>query len=193
MANDFHPGAAAEKDLAGPSATVGALARVCPRAEVGRNTVVADYAFIGDDVRIGEGVTIWLGVHLPGNVVVEDGAVLDVLVAVVGATERAWTRRSLDYPRTLIREGARIGAHSTLLAGVTVGRYAVVEPGSWLTADVPDFARAAGNPAQVEGWVCACGAPLALGTGPDGRVACACGRVYEIADGGLVEAEVSTA
>ena len=58
-----------------------------------------------------------------------------------------------------------------------------------MTADVPDFARAAGNPARVEGWVCACGQPLTVGTGPDGRVTCVCGRVYELsAAGGLVEA-----
>lgn len=87
-----------------------------------------------------------------------------------------------DYPPTLIREGARIGARSTLLAGVTVGRYALVEAGSWVTADVPDFARAGGNPAKVGGWVCQCGAPLRAPE-QDGAVTCACGCVHYWIDG----------
>ena len=35
------------------------------------------------------------------------------------------------------------------LAGVTVGKYAIVGAGSIVTKDVPDYAVAVGNPARV--------------------------------------------
>ena len=46
-------------------------------------------------------------------------------------------------------KGAWVGAGSTLLPGVTVGRYAIVGAASVVTKDVPDYAVAVGNPARV--------------------------------------------
>lgn len=48
-----------------------------------------------------------------------------------------------------ICEGAWVGARSIILKGVTIGRSSVVGAGSVVTADVPDGAVVAGNPARV--------------------------------------------
>lgn len=69
---------------------VSTLACVYPIAEVGRNPLIADYAFIGNDVRIGQDVLIWRGVDLSGNVIVKDGAVLGTQVAVVETAPGPW-------------------------------------------------------------------------------------------------------
>jgi len=42
-----------------------------------------------------------------------------------------------------------VGAGSTILPGVTVGKYAIVGAASVVTKDVPDYAVAVGNPARV--------------------------------------------
>jgi acetyltransferase-like isoleucine patch superfamily enzyme len=42
-----------------------------------------------------------------------------------------------------------IGAHSTILKGVTIGKGAVIGAGSVVTKDVPEYAVAVGNPARV--------------------------------------------
>jgi UDP-2-acetamido-3-amino-2,3-dideoxy-glucuronate N-acetyltransferase len=62
-----------------------------------------------------------------------------------------------------VGDGATIGAHATLVAPVTVGRFAFVGAGAVVTRNVPDHAIVAGNPAKVIGWACACGEKVAKG------------------------------
>ena len=59
--------------------------------------------------------------------------------------------------RTLVREGATLGANATILCGITVGRYAMVGAGALVLRDVPDFQLVAGSPAKAMGHVCMCG------------------------------------
>jgi UDP-2-acetamido-3-amino-2,3-dideoxy-glucuronate N-acetyltransferase len=49
-----------------------------------------------------------------------------------------------------------------LIAGVTVGEFALVAAGAVVAADVPPHALVAGVPARTIGWVCCCGARLVV-------------------------------
>ena len=60
----------------------------------------------------------------------------------------------------LVRSGAALGANSTILPGVTIGRWAMIGAGSVVTRDVGDHELVAGNPARRLGSACACGQPL---------------------------------
>lgn len=53
--------------------------------------------------------------------------------------------------RTVIADGAWIGANAVVLPDVTVGRGAVVGAGAVVTRDVPALAIVAGNPARIIG------------------------------------------
>lgn len=50
----------------------------------------------------------------------------------------------------VIREGARIGSHTTILPGVEIGRNAVVGAHSLVREDIPPNGFAAGVPASVK-------------------------------------------
>jgi acetyltransferase-like isoleucine patch superfamily enzyme len=50
---------------------------------------------------------------------------------------------------TFVKKGASIGSSATILAGVTIGEYAMVGAGSVVTRDVPGWTVVAGNPAKV--------------------------------------------
>jgi UDP-2-acetamido-3-amino-2,3-dideoxy-glucuronate N-acetyltransferase len=55
------------------------------------------------------------------------------------------------FEPTIIEEGAAIGANSTIVCGVTIGKDAMIGAGSVVTRDIPAGARAFGNPARVVG------------------------------------------
>ena len=70
----------------------------------------------------------------------------------------------------VVREGASLGARAVVVAGHSIGRWALVAAGAVVTRDVPDFALVAGTPARRIGWVGRAGVRLAaLG---DGRWRC---------------------
>ena len=81
------------------------------------------------------------------------------------------------WRRTLVRQGASIGANATVVCGNTIGRYAFIGAGSVVTKDIPDYALVYGNPARQQGWVCECGVKLNFNS--DKAVCQACGKGYQ--------------
>jgi UDP-2-acetamido-3-amino-2,3-dideoxy-glucuronate N-acetyltransferase len=61
---------------------------------------------------------------------------------------------------TTVKDGASIGANSTIIAGVTIGKHALVGAGSVITKDVPDHGLVYGNPSVLKGFICTCGTKL---------------------------------
>jgi UDP-2-acetamido-3-amino-2,3-dideoxy-glucuronate N-acetyltransferase len=66
---------------------------------------------------------------------------------------RSQVNRHALYERTTFKRGCTIGANSTIVCGVTIGRYAFVAAGSVITKSVPDYALMIGNPARQVGWM----------------------------------------
>lgn len=129
--------------------------------------------------KLGNRVTVKNAVLLWDKVTVEDDVFLGPNMVFTNALRpRAWRRLSrAGLLPTLVRRGATIGANATVVCGITIGVHAFVAAGSVVTADVPDYALVAGNPARHLGWVCACGQRL------DGGFGCsACGRAYALAE-----------
>jgi acetyltransferase-like isoleucine patch superfamily enzyme len=113
-----------------------------------RGVHVGRRVFIGTEVFIDDGV--------PSSVTLEDDVTVIAQTTILGHTyyphhfQRLLgdetTRAEL---RTTIRRGAYLGLRSTILAGVTVGEYAIVGAGSVVTTDVPPYTIVAGVPARV--------------------------------------------
>ena len=138
---------------------------------LGQNVFVATRAGIGDRVKIQNNVSVYEGVVLEDDVFVGPSAVFTNV-----RNPRAEIDRRSDFSPTLVRRGATLGANSTIVCGVTVGRYAFVAAGAVVTHDVPDHALVAGVPARVRGWRCRCGEPIEAG---EAEPACrSCGLRY---------------
>lgn len=141
---------------------------------LGQNVNVAGNVRIGNGVRIQNNVSVYDGVTLEDNVFCGPSCVFTNV-----PTPRSAFPVHGVYAKTLVKEGASLGANCTVVCGHTVGRYALIGAGAVVTRDVPDHALMAGVPARRIGWVCECGKKL----GKD--LSCDCGRKYALKEEGL--------
>lgn len=155
-----HPQAIVETDSIGEDTRVWAFAHLLPRAVIGSNCNINDHTFIENDVIIGNNVTVKSGVYIWDGVRVKDNVFIGPNVTFTNDLRP----RSKQYPssflNTILDEWASIGANATIIAGITVGKYAMVGAGSVVTKDIPDNTLWYGNPAKFKGYICNCGVKL---------------------------------
>lgn len=177
----IHELALVESDQVGDGTRVWPFAHLMTGCVVGAACNIGEHVFVESGVRVGDRVTVKNNVLLWDGVVVENDVFLGPnAVFTNDPNPRAPFKKSRDrFVGTLVQEGASVGANSTIVCGVRIGRYAMVGAGSVVTRDVPDHALVYGNPARRHGWVCTCGERL----GEDWS--CRCGRVFEMTDDGL--------
>lgn len=128
-------------------------ARIGKYCRLGQNVNIANNVVIGDNVKIQNNVSVYEGVEL------EDGVFCGPsCVFTNDLTPRAkFPKGRQNYRRTIVREGASIGANATIVCGHTIGKYAMIAAGAVVTKDVPDYALVVGTPGSVVGAVCECG------------------------------------
>jgi len=143
-------------------------AQVREGARIGADCVIGKNAYVDVGVVIGDRVKVQNNVSLYHGVTVEDGVFIGPHVCftndkVPRAINRDGTAKSEAgwvVSETLVRSGAALGANSTILPGVRIGRWAMVGSGSVVTRDVADYELVVGNPARRIGSACPCGEPL---------------------------------
>lgn len=155
-----HSKAIVESNNIGKDTTIWAFSHVFPKAIIGSNCNINDHTLIENDVVIGDNVTVKSGVHIWDGVNIGNNVFIGPSVVFTNDL----TPRSKVYPKefakTVIEDFASIGANSTIIAGNTVGKYAMIGAGSVITKDVPPYTLWYGNPAIFRGYVCAYGHKL---------------------------------
>jgi acetyltransferase-like isoleucine patch superfamily enzyme len=176
----IHPTSDVQTPSIGTDSTVWQYCVILKNARIGDHCNINAHCFIENDVVVGDNVTVKSGVQLWDGITLED----NVFVGPNVTFTNDLTPRSKQYPeafaKTVVRRGATLGANSTIIAGVTVGAYAMVGAGSVVTHPVPPHALVYGNPARQHGWVCECGHRL-----PENLQCTACTRGYAYHGDGL--------
>jgi acetyltransferase-like isoleucine patch superfamily enzyme len=178
----IHPTAEVQTSKVGEGTSIWQHCVVLKDAIIGKNCNLNYNVFVENDVIIGDNVTIKSGVQLWDGLRIEDNVFISPNVAFTND----FAPRSKQYPNqfltTLVKEGASIGANSTVIGGITIGKYAMIGAGSLLTKDVPDYNLWYGHPASFKAFICKCGQKL------NNLLICtSCNRQYKSIDGIISE------
>ena len=153
----IHPLADVQSNSIGIGTHIWQFSVILAQAKIGSNCNINAHVFIENDVIIGNNVTIKSGVQLWDGIRIEN----DVFIGPNVSFTNDRFPRSKQYPskfaQTTLKQGASIGANSTIIGGVTVGEYAMIGAGSVVTKDIPSHQLWYGNPATFQGFVCRCG------------------------------------
>jgi UDP-2-acetamido-3-amino-2,3-dideoxy-glucuronate N-acetyltransferase len=152
-AERFHRTALVESEHIGEGTQVWAYAHILPGARVGRNCNICDHTFVENDVIIGDRVTIKCGVQLWDGLRVEDDVFIGPNATFTNDRFPRSRQHLAEYPRTVIKRGASIGANATLAPGIVIGEMAMVGAGAVVTHNAPPHSKLAGNPARIIGYV----------------------------------------
>jgi UDP-2-acetamido-3-amino-2,3-dideoxy-glucuronate N-acetyltransferase len=174
-----------EGAVIGDGSRVWHFTHVCSGARIGNDCSFGQNVFVGNDVTIGNNVkiqnnvSIYDAVHLEDNVFCGPSTVFTNVY-----NPRSAVTRKNEYRVTQVKEGATLGANSTIVCGVTVGKYAFVAAGAVINRDVKPYALMAGVPAKQIGWMSQHGARLDLPLVGSGQATCPqTGALYTLENG----------
>jgi UDP-2-acetamido-3-amino-2,3-dideoxy-glucuronate N-acetyltransferase len=153
MLNNIHPLSDVLSDKIGINTYIWQYTVVLKDAKIGDNCNVNCNCFLENDVIIGDNVTIKSGVQIWDGLRIED----DVFVGPNVTFTNDLVPRSKVYPKefkkTFLRKGCSLGANATIVAGIEIGKYALVGAGSVLTKSINPYTVWYGNPATHKGYI----------------------------------------
>lgn len=149
----FHQDSRCESDKVGAGTKIWAFSHVLPGAVIGSSCNICDHVFIEGDVIIGDRVTIKCGVQLWNGLRLGN----DVFIGPNATFCNDALPRSKQPPqkflKTIVEDGASIGANATILPGLTIGTGSMVGAGAVVTSDVRPHTIVKGNPARITGYM----------------------------------------
>lgn len=162
MAEEYyeHESAHVEDDAEiGEETNIWHNARVREGASLGENCNLGKDVYVGVNVEVGDNVKIQNGVSVYQGVTLGDDVLLGPHMTF---TNDVYPRAEgpVEIEETMVEDGVSIGAHATILSGITLREYCMVGAGAVVTKEVPANTIVYGNPAQVKGFICSCGEKL---------------------------------
>jgi len=122
--------------------------KIGKNCNLGQNVVVSPDVVLGNNVKVQNNVSIYTGV------ICEDDVFLGPSMVFTNVTNpRSAVNRRGQYTKTLVKQGASIGANATIVCGNDIGKFAFIGAGAVVTKSVPDYALLIGNPARQSGWM----------------------------------------
>jgi UDP-2-acetamido-3-amino-2,3-dideoxy-glucuronate N-acetyltransferase len=118
------------------------------KCNIGQNVVISPEVVLGNNVKVQNNVSLYTGVICEDDVFLGPSMVFTNVI-----NPRSAVNRRDQYAKTIVKQGASIGANATIVCGHDIGRYAFIGAGAVVTKNIPDFALVVGNPAKQIGWV----------------------------------------
>lgn len=140
--------------------SIGEGTKIWHFSHIQKNTIIGKGCTIGQNVNISNDVIVGNGVKIQNNVSVYTGTLIEDNVFLGPSCvftnvlkPRSQISKRGVYEKTIIKQGATIGANATILCGIVIGEYAFVGAGAVVTKNIPDYGLFVGNPAKRTGWM----------------------------------------
>lgn len=162
------------------------FAHIFPQAVIGENCIFGQNTSVANGVCVGNNVKVQNNVAIYTGTIIEDDVFLGPSCVLTNVTNpRSQVNRRNLYEKTVIRQGATIGANATIVCGVTLGRYCFIGAGAVVTKDIPDYALIVGVPGKQVGWMSRHGHPLKNADASGTMICPESGFRYQMIDGQL--------
>lgn len=175
---------------------IGSGTKIWHFSHVQKGAIIGSDCVLGQNVNVGNNVKIGSFCKIQNNVSIYEGVELEdyvfcgpsmVFTNVLNPRCKYPQHGSEHYNKTLVKEGASIGANATIVCGITIGCHAFIAAGAVVTKDVPDYALMVGVPAKINGWVSEAGRRLEFDE--DGNAYCEkSGKKYHLIKDHVIEA-----
>ena len=139
------------------------FSHVQSNARIGKNCVLGQNVNVGNNVTIGNYCKIQNNVSIYEGVTLEDYVFCGPSMVFTNTLDPRCKYPQVGskfYIKTLVKEGASLGANATIVCGVTLGKHCMIGAGSVVTRDVPDYALVVGVPGKIIGWMSEAGKRL---------------------------------
>jgi UDP-2-acetamido-3-amino-2,3-dideoxy-glucuronate N-acetyltransferase len=141
-----------EESTIGEGTKIWAFSHVSKGAIIGKNCVIGEGVHIGPNVIIGNNCKIQNHSLLYEGVILEDNVFLGPNTITTNdlypKAQGEWKRE--NFKETLFKKGCSIGANSTIVCGVIIGKNTLIGAGSVVTKNIPDNSKAFGNPTKIK-------------------------------------------
>jgi acetyltransferase-like isoleucine patch superfamily enzyme len=151
----------------GEGTTVWSGVHVRRDVRIGRDSIIGEKSYIAYDVKIGDFCKVNAFVYICNGVTLENGVMVGAHTTFTNdrfpraanwdLTEILPGQGTEDLMRTVVKQGATLGAGVCVAPGITIGEFATVGLASVVIHDVGPHLLVAGNPARRLGYVCRCG------------------------------------
>ena len=125
----------------GKDSKVGAFVEIQKNATIGERCKISSHTFICEGVDIENEVFVGHGVMFTN----------DLYPRAANPDGSPQTEADWKVVKTRVKRGASIGSNATIVAGITIGEFALIAAGAVVTKDIPPYAIAVGVPARVTG------------------------------------------
>jgi UDP-2-acetamido-3-amino-2,3-dideoxy-glucuronate N-acetyltransferase len=130
------------------------FSHIMSNCEIGEGCNFGQNVVVSPDVKLGKNVKVQNNVSIYTGVICEDDVFLGPSMVFTNVTNpRSAVNRRGEYAKTVVKQGASIGANATIVCGNDIGKYALIGAGAVVTKDIKDFALVVGNPSRQIGWV----------------------------------------
>jgi acetyltransferase-like isoleucine patch superfamily enzyme len=155
----IHPTADVQSNKIGDDTVIWQYTIVLSGATIGNNCNINSHCFVENDVLIGNNVTVKCGVYIWDGITIEDNVHIGPNVTFTNDLYPR-SKHNFEISKTILKHGASIGANATIIAGNTIGAFALIGAGSVVTKSIPNNTLWMGNPARQTAYVCDCGQKL---------------------------------